>query len=546
MAGKLSDNNFNNAKFVKAALDLGETHRNTFQNADFTEGKLHIMEGRIKDRVGDVAGNDFTNARFHRANVGGLGGSIITGADFTGASFYSGRSTSSYNQGLDLSGQNFDGCNMSSSNFSAGSFKNARLRGVKFNGANLTGVDFTGADLANADFLPSEYSGLTQLHGADFMGANLSGVNWEGALFNRDTKFPAGFDVLAAGLEPADAESVPKTPLGMVFYSKERLGKGRIQVCYGDYHAACMYGFIIQYAMHMDTGGYSRARINKFNEIARSLLDAGEIELARLLLYRSYAELVDVAGRGTVSTAVKSMMEEAGIENNLVTHGEDRIRSRHVPGGSVRADALAALQAGDKEKARAIMTSAFDKLKSYPNASVTMDFMLEYADIFSRLDGPLKQAQIKALEPLIREAPYLHFERRDREASPHKDYVARAQKLLAPPAADSKCVRFMGCVDISARIFMKENLLLLQDHISTRQIGTDSSCPAQAQVSGGGYFLDGKMVRVGDRTPLAVPFDRFEVIVGRGKVSWAGQRSIEIDDLMQGGASVYEIDLCPE
>ena len=56
-------------------------------------------------------------------------------------------------------------------------------------GANLPGADLTGAALAGAD-----------LAGANLRGANLSGAYLTGAIADEDTRWPKGFDPVAAGV----------------------------------------------------------------------------------------------------------------------------------------------------------------------------------------------------------------------------------------------------------------------------------------------------------------------------------------------------------
>jgi uncharacterized protein YjbI with pentapeptide repeats len=217
--GKIVDSKFDKAVFIKANLDLGETSRNSFRGADFTDAKLHIMEGRMQAKGAEAS--DFSDAKFSGTNIGGLGGHKITGADFTGASFYSGRSTASQNQGLDLSGQKFDNSKMGSSDFTGGSFKGASLRNAIFTGAVLKEVDFSGADLAGADFSVSSYSGPTKLYGANFSSAKIDGVKWDAADYDCATKFPAGF--VPADNFMAVKSECPYAKTGPVNYSWENM-----------------------------------------------------------------------------------------------------------------------------------------------------------------------------------------------------------------------------------------------------------------------------------------------------------------------------------
>jgi uncharacterized protein YjbI with pentapeptide repeats len=51
-----------------------------------------------------------------------------------------------------------------------------------------------GANLTEANLL------MADLTGVDLRGANLTGANLEGAWFNDDTRWPDGFDPVAAGV----------------------------------------------------------------------------------------------------------------------------------------------------------------------------------------------------------------------------------------------------------------------------------------------------------------------------------------------------------
>ena len=59
----------------------------------------------------------------------------------------------------------------------------ADLRGANLNEANLSGANLSGADLSEAK-----------------LGyANMSGANLSGTKYNKDTKWPGGFDPIKAG-----------------------------------------------------------------------------------------------------------------------------------------------------------------------------------------------------------------------------------------------------------------------------------------------------------------------------------------------------------
>lgn len=76
--------------------------------------------------------------------------------------------------------------------FTDTTFKNADLRGSDINTATLTNVDFSGADLSGVNL------GNATLLNVNFEGAILEETRFEGAKYDAATKFPDGFDPVAA------------------------------------------------------------------------------------------------------------------------------------------------------------------------------------------------------------------------------------------------------------------------------------------------------------------------------------------------------------
>jgi len=76
--------------------------------------------------------------------------------------------------------------------FTDTTFKNADLRGSNINTATLTNVDFSGADLSGVNL------GNATLLNVNFEGAILEETRFEGAKYDAATKFPDGFDPVAA------------------------------------------------------------------------------------------------------------------------------------------------------------------------------------------------------------------------------------------------------------------------------------------------------------------------------------------------------------
>ena len=72
------------------------------------------------------------------------------------------------------------------------------LSGTDLSGAYLSGADLSGADLSGAILI------VADLIEADLSGAKLGGADLSGAITNSKTKFPNGFDAVAAGVRILD------------------------------------------------------------------------------------------------------------------------------------------------------------------------------------------------------------------------------------------------------------------------------------------------------------------------------------------------------
>lgn len=90
---------------------------------------------------------------------------------------------------------------------------NARMSGADLSrarliGANLSGADLSKADLIGANLCKANLSGanlsearlvFSYLMGADLSGANLHNADLKEAKYDQTTKWPEGFDPIAAG-----------------------------------------------------------------------------------------------------------------------------------------------------------------------------------------------------------------------------------------------------------------------------------------------------------------------------------------------------------
>lgn len=136
-----------------------------------------------------------------------------------------------------LTGANFQEADLTSASFSSAKLEKADFRKsivlrTGFQGADLSGANFEGVDLNNVSFQNCVMKGAnlrnalkigdvqkTDLRNADLRGASftctvyyMTGCRLSGALYDKNTRWPAGFDVAASGAvlkesAPADKPS---------------------------------------------------------------------------------------------------------------------------------------------------------------------------------------------------------------------------------------------------------------------------------------------------------------------------------------------------
>lgn len=144
----------------------------------------------------------------------------FSGHDFTGKPKVTGK----YEQSR-LNGANFQGAKFSDAKFEMCDLADANMQGAVFgkgtkfyrctlNGADLQGADFAGAVVDSVNFRGADlrkaknFKSVTKANfqRADLRGADLSKmtmpmveIEWDDAVFDKHTKFPAGFDAAKAG-----------------------------------------------------------------------------------------------------------------------------------------------------------------------------------------------------------------------------------------------------------------------------------------------------------------------------------------------------------
>jgi hypothetical protein len=93
----------------------------------------------------------------------------------------------------DLRGMNLAGYDLSSAFLTKAILKKANLTAANLRGAIMKGANLTEAKLKNARLIKA------RLSGADLTGADLTGAKLTDAEYDASTKWPAGFDPVAAG-----------------------------------------------------------------------------------------------------------------------------------------------------------------------------------------------------------------------------------------------------------------------------------------------------------------------------------------------------------
>jgi uncharacterized protein YjbI with pentapeptide repeats len=128
----------------------------------------------------NLSGADLRGADLRRAALP----ADLTGADLSGAHL-----TGAFLAGADLTEANLTGADLQNAEPTKATFRNANLTRANLAGALLGGADLRGADLASADL------SRANLRGADLSTSRgLARAKLHGARYDRQTRWPAGFD----------------------------------------------------------------------------------------------------------------------------------------------------------------------------------------------------------------------------------------------------------------------------------------------------------------------------------------------------------------
>ena len=156
--------------------------------ADPSGADLRKVASKIA--VVDLSEADLSGADLSWANLSGakLCGADLRGADLRGAGLML----------ADLRGVKLEGANLRGTELHEADLRGAHLRGVDLHGDMLAGAKLRVADLSGANLSEATLSW------ADLSWANLEGANLREAIYDNATKWPDGFDPVAAGARNDD------------------------------------------------------------------------------------------------------------------------------------------------------------------------------------------------------------------------------------------------------------------------------------------------------------------------------------------------------
>lgn len=210
---------FRNAKFLRTEyldskrLDLSgkNLRRSAFRYSDFSNATLNNSDFSDSAFYGvnfahvSSWGSCFKNSTFvaFRAPFAKFSQSILTNVDMEYADLHDCAFST-----CDLRKANFRWAHLTSTRFEDTNLTSARLERASLVDTYLAGVNLRDADLRYASLRHATLTN-TELNGADLCGADLSGASLTdvtGALFDGNTKWPAGFDPLIHGAKTVKSE----------------------------------------------------------------------------------------------------------------------------------------------------------------------------------------------------------------------------------------------------------------------------------------------------------------------------------------------------
>ncbi len=270
-----------------------------------------FVNAQGSDFRADLSNATLEKAKLPRANLRGadLSGAGLRRADLTGA-----RLSLADLEGADLTGANLRGAQLSGSNLRMADLGATNLTRADLSGANLERARLGRASLAATDLTK------TDLRRADLSGArDIEKARLRDAGFDAVTRWPAGFDPLAAGAVPAGSEQEPTDPavdpatglpapvvarVPTLDHAAQSEVRRRLEPITGELHQVALDDL----SLSDEEQAYLRGQLGTLREQLRLEVDGDTriIELALANITTRFAERLDLGNRA------RDILEEIG------------------------------------------------------------------------------------------------------------------------------------------------------------------------------------------------------------------------------------------
>jgi uncharacterized protein YjbI with pentapeptide repeats len=181
---------FERTRLKGAIFTNANLENSNFESVDLTDASLMRANVTAQFKWTKLVGADLSGATgrpdFDRAD---LTGALLLSVEFERVNFQQTKMAGAVLAGAQAPGSHFTLADLSGADLSYAALDGGMFRGAVLRGANLTGASFRGYDGQPADFT-----------NADLEGAILDGATFTSAVYNCETKWPAGFDPGTHGL----------------------------------------------------------------------------------------------------------------------------------------------------------------------------------------------------------------------------------------------------------------------------------------------------------------------------------------------------------
>jgi uncharacterized protein YjbI with pentapeptide repeats len=214
---RLDGSQFEEARLAGAKFESAQLLNAVFARADLDDANFERANLSGASFAGATVSADFSGSKLQHADFdGATGRPNFQQADLTGALLLSVDFERTDFQGAKMAGAVLAGSRLQRAFFSRADLSNADLSYAVLDGANFRGASLRGANLTGASFLafrdrserPStdwarlfgKAAAPADFRDADLEGAVLDGANFASAVYDCETRWPAGFDPAAHGL----------------------------------------------------------------------------------------------------------------------------------------------------------------------------------------------------------------------------------------------------------------------------------------------------------------------------------------------------------